>query len=489
MKKTLLRKYFSICVSLVLVSMCILGAILMMFSSQLIRQDKYDILSKIIDKSVETLDFKKGDSIQQNAKDNKSYLDIVSNLTKIKIYFYDLNGQQAVFCTEYDPCIHTIENININILKDLKNDKVYKETGNLLGLYVKKHFTVAKVIKDNENNLIGYVFASTEVNDIFDSLLGEIVKMFIISAIVVLFIVMIIVYFVTKEMVKPLQEISDVAKEFSKGNFSRRIDIERYDEIGQLAMSMNNMAESLSILENMRRSFISNVSHELRTPMTTISGFIDGILDGTITGVKEKQYLQIVSEEIKRLSRVVKSMLNLSRIEAGEMTISCEKVDIIDTICKTLFNLEHQINSKHLDIRGLDREKIYVNADKDLIHQVLYNLVENAIKFSDEGGYIEFNFTKQGNEYLIGVKNSGEGLSREEIPRVFDRFYKTDRSRGLDKNGVGLGLYIVHSIINLHGGEIIVKSVKGEYCEFIFSLQAYKQNSKIKKKNENEIED
>ena len=155
-----------------------------------------------------------------------------------------------------------------------------------------------------------------------------------------------------------------------------------------------------------------------------------------------------------------------------------------DTICQTLFSLERQIDDKKLEIRGLDHDKVFVDADEDLIHQVVYNLTENAIKFANTGGYIEFEFLKEGGRQMIGVKNSGEGLSKEEIPRVFDRFYKTDRSRGQDKSGVGLGLYIVRSIVTLHGGDIIVKSVQGEYCEFLFTLPPGKPKTQNKfKKN------
>ena len=167
--------------------------------------------------------------------------------------------------------------------------------------------------------------------------------------------------------------------------------------------------------------------------MTSIGGFIDGILDGTIPKSEEKKYLRIVSEEVQRLSRLVRSMLNLSRIEAGELKLNCQQLNIVDTICQTLFTFEQSIDQKGLDIRGLDVGKVMVDADADLIHQVVYNLIENAVKFVSDHGYLLFNFYTEGGMTYIGIRNSGEGLSKEEIPRVFDRFYKTDRSRGMDK--------------------------------------------------------
>ena len=167
-------------------------------------------------------------------------------------------------------------------------------------------------------------------------------------------------------------------------------------------------------------------------------------------------------------------MINLSRIGAGEVKLNRQQLNIVDTICQTLFTFEQSIDQKGLDIRGLDVDKVMVDADADLIHQVVYNLIENAVKFVSDHGYLMFSFYTEGGMTYVGIRNSGEGLSKEEIPRVFDRFYKTDRSRGMDKNGVGLGLYLVKSIVTLHGGDIIVRSVQGEYTEFVFSVPSAK---------------
>ena len=249
-----------------------------------------------------------------------------------------------------------------------------------------------------------------------------------------------------------------------------RVPVESVDEIGMLAASINEMATSLAELEMSSRSFTANVSHELKTPMTTISGFIDGILDGTIPEEKHRHYLTIVSEEVKRLSRLVKAMLQLAKIEAGERQIIPHQFDIHDTVIQTLFAFEQSIESKELEIRGLDVDKIMVEADEDLIHQVVYNLVDNAVKFTNVGGYIEFDFNSDDRMVYVAVRNSGDGIPENELNRLFDRFYKTDRSRSLDKNGVGLGLYIVRTVIGLHGGEIRARSKQGEFTEFEFSI-------------------
>jgi len=393
----------------------------------------------------------------------------------------------VLYCTETAPCVHYHREISHAVLKSLLQnaDYRYREMGNLDGLYAEHHYTVAQLVQAPDGAPLGYIFASMPSTVPMRTFMEDILRMYLMAAITVFLLSMVFIYFVTEQMARPLREMSAAAQEFGNGDFSRRLSVDTYDEIGQLATALNNMAQSLSTLESSRRSFVANVSHELKTPMTTIGGFIDGILDGTIPQNQHRHYLRIVSDEVKRLSRLVRSMLNLSRIEAGEMELHIETFNVIDTIVQVLFSLESQIESKKLDVRGLDHDRVLVNADAELVHQVLYNLTENAIKFSNEGGYLEFDFEKAaGGMVMIGVKNSGEGLSKEEIPHVFDRFYKTDRSRGLDKNGVGLGLYIVRSIVNLHGGEVLVRSVKGEFCEFLFTLQHAKNPTKNRKNKE-----
>jgi signal transduction histidine kinase len=231
------------------------------------------------------------------------------------------------------------------------------------------------------------------------------------------------------------------------------------------------MAVSLSSVEEMRRSFVGNVSHELKTPMTTIAGFIDGILDGTIPPEKRGYYLKIVSDEVKRLSRLVKAMLDLSRIDSGQLTIKRVPFDLTEVTCSMLLSFEQRLEEKRVTVEGLeDAPRLMVQADFDLIGQVVYNLVDNATKFIDEGGTLSFGLAERDKRVYCRVRNTGAGIPAEEMPHIFERFYKSDRSRSLDKKGVGLGLYIVKNVISLHGGEIAVRSVEGEYCEFEFWL-------------------
>ena len=272
-------------------------------------------------------------------------------------------------------------------------------------------------------------------------------------------------------MVAPIKEMAAAAKKIGRGDFDIQLPEYSESEFNDLASAFNEMAASLKSYDTMRNSFIANVSHELRTPMTSIGGFVDGMLDKTIPPEEQEHYLKIISSEVHRLTRLVRSMLNLAKIEAGELKPNFTSFSVLDPIVDTLVTFEKRLEEKQIEIRGLDTDKIYrLWADNDLIHQVIYNLLENAIKFVDKGGYISFHFEEVGYLTVIYIRNSGEGLSQEELSLVFDRFYKTDKSRGMDATGVGLGLNIVRSIIKLHGGKIQVRSVLGEYTEFMFSL-------------------
>ena len=347
-------------------------------------------------------------------------------------------------------------------------DGYLETTSDLNGVYNDKHYVVAVPIKLSDGTPYGIVFAaaSTDSITVFTTAMF---KIFLGSAIASLCISFIIIYLVTYRLVKPLKQMSVASKRMSEGDFSTRINITSNDEIGSLAASFNNMSQALSSSESMRRSFVANISHDLRTPMTTISGFIDGILDGTIPPELQSKYLAIVSDETKRLSRLVTTMLNLSRLDAGELNLKPFEFDFSEIIVKTILPLEKMIEAKNIEISGLDElKKCNVFADRDLMTQVIYNLTENAIKFTNENGNIDISLKSADNKIYFKIKNTGIGISENELPKIFDRFYKSDKSRSIDKNGTGLGLYIVRTIIDLHKGQLTVRSIEGEYCEFEF---------------------
>ncbi|MBO4366257.1 MAG: HAMP domain-containing histidine kinase, partial [Clostridia bacterium] len=276
--------------------------------------------------------------------------------------------------------------------------------------------------------------------------------------------------------------MGNAAREYAKGNFKIRVDAEGPDEIAELGKAFNHMAGSLAAHEENRNTFLSNVSHDLRTPMTTISGFVDGMLDGTIPDDQRDHYLQIISGEVRRLSRLVNSLLEVSRLEAGK-SLKVSDFNLTERARQVVIALADKIDAKGIDVDfDGDAEDVFVSADPDAIHQVLYNLVDNAVKFTDSGGVIGIRITEtkakdaggiskdKDKKALVRIRNTGKGIPEEEMKHIFERFYKSDRSRGLDKTGTGLGLYIVKTVLDQHGETIHVESVPDVYTEFRFTL-------------------
>jgi signal transduction histidine kinase len=233
------------------------------------------------------------------------------------------------------------------------------------------------------------------------------------------------------------------------------------------------MAVALQNIEEMRRGFVANVSHELRTPMTSIRGFVDGILDGTIPPEKQNQYLTIVKDETIRLNRLVNDLLDLARMEAGEVKLNISVFDINELVRKCVIKLESLLLEKGLTVdANFEEEDLPVKADSDSIERVIYNLMHNAIKFTPENGEIRVKTYVEKDKAIISVEDTGKGIAESEIPYIFERFYKTDKSRSADRTGVGLGLAIVRNIIVSHNETIKVESEEGHGTRFIFTLRS-----------------
>ncbi len=287
-------------------------------------------------------------------------------------------------------------------------------------------------------------------------------------------------YIVMKKRVRKYTSYTDdmirIIKKYSQGDFSEKIKTDTAGFYGETVKYINTLASNVEKSEETSKTFIANVSHELRTPITTIGGFVDGILDGTIPKNRRNEYLILVSNEIQRLKILISSMLNMSRFESGTLTPNFKETNLTDLVIKTVFMFEKKIEAKHIEIEELDSERLVAVVDPDLMQQVVYNLIENAVKFVNEGGKISFRFEKENDMCIVGIKNTGDGLKDSEIPQVFDRFYKTDSSRGKDTTGLGLGLSISRRILRINNGHIVVKSVYGEYTEFQIQVPE-KQNS------------
>lgn len=339
-------------------------------------------------------------------------------------------------------------------------------------LYESKRFVGGvSVVSPTTGNVLGTMFTVSS-GDTVDALWRTFAGLLVMTALVVLMISFVATSVTTMRQIKPIREMAQATRCYAEGDFDIRMnDYGRDDEIGELAASFNNMAERLQQTERQRREFIANISHELKTPMTTIAGYTDGILDGTIPPENEKQYLQIIANESRRLSRLVRRMLDVSQLQAMDPLRNGNHFDICESMRRVLISMEKKINDRHLDVEAdIPDEPILVLGDNDMITQVLYNLLENAAKFAREGSTLYLGVTMMDGKARVTVRNVGDTIPAEELPLLFERFHKSDKSRSEDKDGYGLGLYIVKTILQQHKEDISVTSENG-VTTFTFSLR------------------
>jgi signal transduction histidine kinase len=468
-KKNLFSRYFLLCASIILSSIVVLGVMLVALSASYFRRENLETLEKKARQAAQMVSF-------NYALNGYQYVDsqaitqsfsILSLAAEADIFLVDSTGR-TILCSEASDCSHKGQVVDRQVMAQALTETGYRGVTRLDGIYQDPYYVVGVAVTSN-GAVLAAVFAAASASGM-SMFLQDVFRMFFMGAVLVVAIAFVVVYFSTEALVRPLRAMLRATDSFARGDFSARVPVEGDEEIEQLAMAFNNMAASLATQEVAGRSFIANVSHELKTPMTIIGGFIDGILDGTVPPEKYRHYLDIVSQEVRRLSRMVVSMLNISRIEAGEMQLHPQTVDIHEIVCRTVLGFEPAIEEKQIEVQGLDADKMLVEADPDLSHQIVYNLIENAVKFTPRDGTIGLSYENDGRMLRVAIRNTGEGIRKEEIPQLFDRFYKSDRSRSSDTKGVGLGLHIVKSLVHLHGGTVGVKSAVGEYAEFSFTL-------------------
>ena len=341
----------------------------------------------------------------------------------------------------------------------------------LSGLYENRRFVVGvPAVSVDSQEAVGVVYAVSSTTSL-DAMWKGFVGLFFMTAFVVLMIAFMVSSVTTMRQIQPIREMARATRQYAEGDFDVRMrDYGRDDEFGELAASFNNMAETLQQTERQRREFIANISHELKTPMTTIAGYTDGILDGTIPPENERQYLQIIAEESRRLSRLVRRMLDVSQLQAIDPLREGKHFDICESMRRVLISMEKKITDRHLDVDAdIPEEPILVLGDKDMITQVIYNLLENATKFAREGTTLYLGVTTIDGKARVTVRNLGDTIPPEELPLLFERFHKSDKSRSEDKDGYGLGLYIVKTILEQHKEKINVTSENG-VTTFSFSL-------------------
>ena len=345
-------------------------------------------------------------------------------------------------------------------------------TGRLKDVYSQSRYISARPVQVR-GVVVGFVLASAPVADT-QQVMEKISSIFTTGSIGVMIIFVVAMTFLTRMQSQPLQEMAKKARAFGHGELDARVRItgSASREVEELAIAFNNMASSLQKNEYSRQEFVANVSHELKTPMTTIGGYIDGILDGTIPPERQRHYMQIVSDETKRLSRLVRSMLDISQLqsEGGIPVEKMSRFDVSECAGQMLITFEQKILSKELEVEvDFPECPVYTVAQQDYISQVVYNLLDNAVKFCPQGGILSLKIRESGSKIFVSVGNSGDTIPAEELSLLFDRFHKMDKSRAENRDGWGLGLYIVKTIVGLHGEDISVTSLDGK-TEFTFTL-------------------
>ena len=472
--KTMYGRQFATMVGMVLLSFLMLGASFATLSYQYTIREKKDTLERnakyiaqFTSDSVNT-----GGSVVWQTKAFQNYLSSVALVsdshvivaTGDGVIVYAASGDATLTDLQYAPLSRQMVNTIVN--------GSFTGMTTLDGLYGEPRYLVGLPITTPVNGieyLQGLVLVSCSASNI-SGVWRDLFAILLVTTLAVILIAAIISSVTSMRQSQPIKEIAAAARQFGLGQLDVRVDVgNRRDEVGELAEAFNAMAESLSNSEQRRSEFIANVSHELKTPMTTIAGFADGILDGTIPPEEERHYLQIISSETRRLSRLVRSMLDLSRLQSDERAAQ-QQFDLSETLVRALVTLENKVNAKHLEVDAqLPDEAVPVWGDQDAITQVCYNLLDNAIKFSQEGGVLGLSVTVKGPKATITISNQGETIPKAEQSLIFDRFHKTDHSRSADRDGVGLGLYIVKTILNSHKETISCVSEDG-VTKFIFTM-------------------
>ena len=474
MRKTISNVYFATTAILLVAGITVMGFVQMYLSMSYFVGERKSALSGVVQVAAKQVSLlQQGEDLPQLSEEDRDRVQraigIVSETSDSSLLLADAQGN-VVLAAGFDQALGA--QIPRNVLDQMAGgQKAMFDSGTLGGVYDKGQYTAGCVLTDAAGQVRGYAFASSNISAL-NGYVADMFSTFILSAGLMLLISSLLSVVFTTRLTLPLRRIAEAARKFGAGDFSTRVPVEGEDEVAQLAVTFNNMAANLEAIDSSRSNFMGNIAHELRTPMTSVKGFVDGMLDGTIPPELYNHYLGVVSQEVGRLTRLIQNMLDISKLEAGEYQVNARSYDVWESITGAALAAEQRIESGKIQIQGLVPERTMVYADPDLVHQVVYNLLDNAIKFTPEEGIIRFGVTRSGGQVTVSIWNTGPGIAPEALPFVFDRFFKEDRSRGLNTRGSGLGLHICKVLVNLSGGKIWVESQEGEWCRFSFTLPA-----------------
>ncbi len=458
------RKLFWQYLSLMISIMLIVCTVLFCSAAAMLKSYTEKSLENNIDEVIHSFMDAQDDSIiSENLLDE--FVQFLSDVGRIEIIMFDNYGNIKITTEGYETLISG-KTIDESIEKVIAGEKVVVETKSDFfynNIAIGKPMVYNKYIIGGTLCVISGEFISAVMTRIFDYAL--------IFGMLMLLIFILIARFLAKRQASPVNMLMQAIRVVAAGNFEKYVPLELKGDLEEVSADFNKMALAIQKQEQTGKDFIGNISHEMRTPLTIITGFLQGIVDGTVPEEKKTEYITLVINETKRLTRLVNELLEIARLESASNSLNLQNFDINHLIKQVLIKFENNIENKNLKVKfSWEQSSCMVSADKDKIERVLTNLTDNAVKFAQAGGYISISTAIAGGKVQVRVENSGEGIPQEDIDSIWNRFHKSDKSRSADKLGVGLGLYIVKNIINQHGEYITVESIQGQYTRFMFTL-------------------
>ena len=408
--------------------------------------------------------------------DLRMSLSVAGRVSRTDVAVCDTEGRVLVCgCSDFS-CPHLFGSIPKEMAQAaLEQGSIYL-TDSLPELFGEERSLRCQLLTAQDGSPLGVALVSAPTADV-TAFVRAMLRVFLYLAAAVWLVALPVTLIMSRHETKPLKDMAAAVRRFGHGDLAARATLGRRStaEMDELAAAFNNMADTLEKSEKVRAEFVANVSHELKTPMTSIAGYLDGMLDGTIPQEMHAHYMGIVTDEVRRLSRLIRTMLEVSRMQADGIRESQKtRFDLGEAVTRTLLRYEDAIRKRRLEVEvDLPEEPVCTVAHEDSVMQVVSNLLDNAVKFCSDCGYLTLSLRVEGAKALVTVKNTGPVIPSSELPHIFDRFHKLDKSRGKDPAGVGLGLYIVKTIVGAHGEEIWVESHDG-VTAFTFTMPAVK---------------
>ena len=467
--RTTFRRQLTTMICLLLGAVILIGVSFWILFTRYAAQEKESSLNATAD-SVESLVQAYSANYPYNW-DFRINLSVAADSSGNDVLICSIDGTTHICSGQIQSCKHTGQSLGSRAAQQIRRDGSLRVDNEVSRIYNESRLAVARLIVAEDGTELCIAVVSMERASLSE-LTGQTLRIFIVTALLVLLIMLLAIPYLTSRETRPIRDMAAAARLIARGNYQVRVPTGHQNaEIEELAVAFNNMSQALESSDRVRQEFVANVSHELKTPMTNIAGYLDGMLDGTIPRERHPYYMELVAREARRLSRLVRNMLDVARLQ--DQGIPPEKMtdfDICELAGQTLLSFEQRITAKNLNVDfDMPDYGVTVHAQTDAVQQVVYNLMDNAVKFADEGGELWVRVVPRGMKCIVTVGNTGSTIAPEELPLLFDRFHKTDKSRSGDRDGAGLGLYIVKTLVHAHAEDVYVTSREGR-TEFSFTM-------------------